>query len=490
MLRDVAPLPPRDVLLVFDGAPDERVRRLFVSASGDASRLHLQQGRMSRGNHPMGPFYQLLQSELVDGTLRSIEQVARDRVLAFEFRNAAGGKRTLYAELVGRHGNLVLADERDRVLGLLVPAPTQTKSGRPPRLVVGEFWQRPPGQAPDHESLPAIEEEFDAPTDAPPGRGELLAPLSWRVERSLGVDVAASEQDAARRELAQRLRRRAKSARARVVGLETRERSAHEFERVRQDGDLLKANLARVQRGATSIELEDWFTEGAPLRRVELDPKLSPSQNVERLFARYRKLVEALENLPAELAEARQRAEEAEALLARAEDDATSPEALESEALSSGILDPKQVADPRKKKPPAPRQPYRVFVGLRGSEIRVGRSAKDNDTLSLKLSRGNDVWLHTADAPGSHVVLRLEGRTEPDDEELLDAATLAVHFSPLKDASRADVHVARCKQVKKPRGAKPGLVTLAGGKTLAVRMQPERLRRLLERGRRSAGEDD
>ena len=111
----------------------------------------------------------------------------------------------------------------------------------------------------------------------------------------------------------------------------------------------------------------------------------------------------------------------------------------------------------------------------------VGRAARDNDQLTFQHAKGNDLWLHTADAPGSHVVLRLPGKADPDPEEVLDAATLAVHFSPLNETSRADVHVARVKEVRKPRGAKPGLVTLSGGKTLRIRMQPERLQRLLGR---------
>ena len=122
-------------------------------------------------------------------------------------------------------------------------------------------------------------------------------------------------------------------------------------------------------------------------------------------------------------------------------------------------------------------------------EVRVGRRAKDNDSLTLRHARGNDVWLHTADAPGSHVVLRVGTNAEPDAEDLLDAAHLAVHFSPLRDSARAKVHVARRKEVHKPRGAKPGLVTLSGGRILDVRMQPERLARLLRARSPGAGED-
>ena len=119
-----------------------------------------------------------------------------------------------------------------------------------------------------------------------------------------------------------------------------------------------------------------------------------------------------------------------------------------------------------------------IATGFAERGAKVVITGRDNDTLTFKESRGNDLWLHTADSPGSHVILRVEG-AEPDPEELLDAAHLAVHFSPLRQAGKVDVHVARRKEVHKPRKAPAGLVTLSGGRTLRVRMEPERLKRLL-----------
>ena len=118
----------------------------------------------------------------------------------------------------------------------------------------------------------------------------------------------------------------------------------------------------------------------------------------------------------------------------------------------------------------------------------MGRSARDNDELTFRASRGNDLWLHTADTPGSHVILVVAKGAEPDPEEVLDAAHLAVHFSPKRGAGRVDVHVARRKLVSKPRRAPAGLVPLSGGKVKRVRLEPERLeRRLATRGRPRPG---
>ena len=114
-----------------------------------------------------------------------------------------------------------------------------------------------------------------------------------------------------------------------------------------------------------------------------------------------------------------------------------------------------------------------------GLEIWVGRSDEGNDHLTTRLARGNDLFFHLEGYPGSHVVLRTEGRSDPPPKSLLDACELAVHFSKLKNAGSTDVHVAPIKNVKKPKGAKPGLVYVRSGKTIHLRRNPRRLQNIL-----------
>ena len=109
----------------------------------------------------------------------------------------------------------------------------------------------------------------------------------------------------------------------------------------------------------------------------------------------------------------------------------------------------------------------------------MGRSDEGNDHLSPRLARGRDLFFPLDGAPGSHVVLRTEGRTDPPSESLVDACELAVHFSKSKRAGRADVHIVPIKNVKKPRGAKRGLVYVSGGRTFHLRREAARLERLL-----------
>jgi hypothetical protein len=127
----------------------------------------------------------------------------------------------------------------------------------------------------------------------------------------------------------------------------------------------------------------------------------------------------------------------------------------------------------------AARQTPRVYTSADGLEIWVGRNDESNDLLSTRLARGNDLFFHLDASPGSHVVLRTEGRPDPPSTSILDACELAVHFSKARNAPSADVLVAPIKNVRKPKGAKPGLVFVSGGRHVRLRRDPTRLARLL-----------
>jgi predicted ribosome quality control (RQC) complex YloA/Tae2 family protein len=476
-VREVLALPPRDLVLVL--APEDAARapvlRLRLSADPEHARLHLQIAPVKRHEGPSDPFFARVRDALAGCTLHALAQTRADRVVRLAFRRDGQPAAELVGELTGRHANLVLLDGAGRVLARLVEPPARSAERLAPRAA---YAPPPPPQRPGdaRPAEPALAERFPPATDA--GPSARLAPLSARVEAALGTLSDARFAEEARRELERRLERRRVSARGLVQGLEQRAAAAAAAERVRMDADLLLAHLASVPRGAREVEVPDSFTDGSPPRRIALDPGIAPRRNAEKLFARYKKLVRTLARLPEELRIARENAAALEALLARLP--AADPGALEAEAVAAGLLQPAQEA-PRAGKPvrPEPRLPYLRFRGLRGSEIRVGRNARDNDQLTFRAARGNDLWLHTADSPGSHVVLPLAKGAEPDPEELLDAAHLAVHFSPRRGAPRADVHVARRKEVHKPRKAPAGLVTLSGGKTMRLRVEPARLERLL-----------
>ena len=475
VVRESAALPPRDVLLVCDPSDDERgVFRVRLSAAPDGPRVHVQHGRVWRHKGPVGPFFELLARELEGARVTALEQPRGDRLALVRFKTSEGERRCLVCELTGRHANLVWTDGAERVLAMLVEPPA--KAGRTPRLVRGEPWVPPPGAPPPRD--PDAPDLGRALADAgePP---ENAAALSWRVEQVLGGAVSEQERARAAKHLRDRLERRRGKLAALEVGLAKRREAAAGAERVRQDGELLKAALGELRRGQESVELEDWFGEPGARRTIALEPKRTPHENVERYFSRYKKLLRSAEELERELALARERAEAVEALLAELDADGE-PAELEQRAVEAGLLEPLGTKRGARVQRAEPRKPYKAFTGKGGGTILVGRSARDNDELSLKVARGNDLWLHTADAPGSHVVLRVERNAEPHPEDVLDAAHLAVWFSPLRGAHKAGVHQVRAKAVRKPKGAPPGLVQLAGGKRRVVRIEPERLERLLQ----------
>lgn len=486
-MREVLGAPPRDVLLVLgrssEGPPDWRLR---VSASGDAPRIHAERRRFERHEGPLGPFFRLLERELVGAELREMTQVSGDRIVAIALRTDAGESRTLVAELVGRHANLCLLGNSDKVLAVLVPAPADKTDAR---LRVGQPYVPPPGrpagtlEASLREVLPAPAEEPHLPR----GLAADPAPLSWIVEVALGGQAAEARQQDLARHLLERVERKLKNARSLFAGLVKRREAANEAERVQQDGELVKANLGRIPRGAKTLVTEDLYDPEMKPRTIALDPKLSPRENLERIFDKAKKLERSRAAVEGEIALVTARIADLEALLAEARAPDADIAALEADAIARELVEAPQSTVEGRKEAPAPRLPYKSYAAFAGTEIRVGRNARDNDDLTFHHARGNDVWLHTADAPGSHVVLVVEKGAEPHPEELLDAAHLAVQFSPLAGATKARVHVARRKEVHKPRGAKPGLVTLSGGKILDLRLQPDRLQRLLRTHRPPPG---
>jgi predicted ribosome quality control (RQC) complex YloA/Tae2 family protein len=480
-LREVQPAPPRDLLLIFHEPERGHVRRLRLSADPECARLHAQLGPVKRHDGSVDPFFAALGALLAGATLHALEQVQGDRVVRLRFRHDGRPTAELVAELTGRHANLLGLDSGGRIRARLVDPAPDSPAGK--RLADGAAWSLPPGVRAGAAAGPDLTTTFPAAGEF---GGELAAraPLSARVELALG---GASEERflaEARRELGRRLEQRRAALSARIAGLELRQSATAEAERVRMDAELLLAHLAKIPRGARTIELPDAFSEGSPPRSIELDPGLAPRRNAERLFARYKKLVRAQEKVPEELALARDELARVAGFVARLA--AELPAELERQAVAEKLLTPPQ-EKPETRARPEPRKPYLSFRGLKGAEIRVGRNARDNDTLTFRESNGNDLWLHTDGSPGSHVVLVLAGRPEPDPEEVLDAAHLAVHFSPLRGTRAADVHVARRKEVHKPRKAPAGLVTLSGGKTLRVRIEEARLARLLD-ARRAPGE--
>jgi predicted ribosome quality control (RQC) complex YloA/Tae2 family protein len=214
-------------------------------------------------------------------------------------------------------------------------------------------------------------------------------------------------------------------------------------------GELLKANLHRIKRGTRSIEVDDFLGGGGPVG-IPLDPALGPVENMERCFRRARRFRGRSEDLERR----RAAAEEERKRLIRLLDEAA---AAVAERL--GELEGELVREPAGRREAAraarraePRLPYHEHRSRAGEPIRVGRGGRDNDELTFRLSRGNDIWLHVKGFPGAHVVVPVRAGRRPSDDTIRDAAALAVVHSKAPEGSGVEVARARLRDlVDEPR---------------------------------------
>ena len=304
------------------------------------------------------------------------------------------------------------------------------------------------------------------------------APIADR-EALLSAAMAQEEQAglaARKRELASRLGARVKKLRRTLQAVEEDAARAAAAEGDRRRAELLLPFASRVARGAAKAVVPDWSRtdengEPAPLE-LELDPAITAAENASRWLRRARRYAAAAARIAARRVEVAADLAATEALLRRVN---AASDRLE---LASVEADARLAPERRRAaKHLGERLPYRTFRSG-AATILVGRSARDNDALTFRVARGNDVWLHVRGAQGAHVILPAPGEA-PDARALGDAALLAVHFSSARGSDGVEVSWTRCKYVRKPKGAAPGSVLISGEKTMRVRQDDERLQGLL-----------
>ena len=430
--------------------------------------------RMPKAPANLPSFVAYLRAHLSRARLLSAALRGRDRQLALGFESEDGEFELLLC-LFGRRSNLYLLNSEGSVLQALRPlAETRTE------LALGSPYVDPAGRA-----LRPGENRFDAISGT-----AMLEAIS--AHYSAELDEQASDAD--RRRLLSALKRERKSAQRRVERIEAELAEAEGANTLQHHGELLKANLSRIVPGESTVVVED-FETGEPVE-IRIDPKLSAKDNLKATFKRYQKLLRRLTKAGGQVESAREGLRtilDLEAELREAEDlgeilardfvvrllARRSGKAGSSSSRSGSPVAEKPTLPAVYRNMPRKLHPRR-YVSVDGYEIWVGRSDEGNDFLTTRFARGKDLFFHLDGAPGSHVILRTEGREDPPPESVLDACELAVHFSKQKNAGRADVHVVPIKNVKKPKGAKRGLVYVTGGKSIHLRRDPARLERLQE----------
>ena len=228
-------------------------------------------------------------------------------------------------------------------------------------------------------------------------------------------------------------------------------------------GDLITANLYRMKGGERVLQAENYYEDGCPLIDIPLDPLLTPQQNAAKNYKQYNKLKTAEFHLREQIEKAENERAYLESVLQELSQAETEQEFAEirRELQETNYLK-KSSGKKEQKRAFAPR----TFKTSGGFEVLVGRSNVQNDQLTKKADK-RDYWFHTQHIHGSHVILRCAGLT-PGDEDLREAAMLAAYFSQAKESSGVPVDYCPVKFVKKPAGARPGMVTYDNYRTLYV----------------------
>ncbi len=256
---------------------------------------------------------------------------------------------------------------------------------------------------------------------------------------------------------ADRIRRRTENQRQEL-------KISEERDILKLKGDLISANLYQLRKGMSSFECDNFYDEECKRITVELDPLLTPSQNMQKYYGGYRKADTAEKRLKIQIAQGEEELRYIESVsdaLSRAvtENDVNE---LRAELAEQGYI---RIQRSKQKLPKA--APPVSFTSPDGFEILVGRNNRQNDILTLKTAEKTDIWLHTKDITGSHVIIRARGEKVPD-ETIYYAARIAAAYSSAANSSQVPVDYVPAKLVKKPAGAKPGMVIFTGNRTLYV----------------------
>ena len=436
-------------------AIDFRLREskfLFVSIEPLAPRIYFIKRRLreieKQSSNPT-QFALYLRKKISNAEVRAIEKIKNERVLRFELslRNELGQLENyaLILQLTGRSANIFLLDANDFILESL-----RDNSGEGQQIA---DKYSPPVRPSNSQSEETIfpQDDFETLSDA--------------------LDFYYQKQDAEKD-----FRSRAKSAESKIKAeIKKRENlikrlnadleNHGDAEKWKRYGDLILANLATAERKADKIFVTDYFDENLPRIEIEAEENLSLTEVSEKFFKRYTKARNANEEISKRL------------IILESELEKLGEQKAEIEtAIEEGNVDffaieeTPENKNARKKdgKNSDNKSKSRNFVSSEGFDILVGKGAKDNDYLTFRVAKSNDLWLHAADYPGSHVVVKSKNKQEIPQKTLIEAAQLAAFYSQAREESKVAVHYTLRKFVHKPKGAVAGLVNLASFKTILV----------------------
>ncbi|MEC1179410.1 NFACT RNA binding domain-containing protein [Metasolibacillus meyeri] len=496
--------------------------KLIISIHPSYARIHVTEQAIDNPAEPP-MFCMLLRKHLEGGFIHAITQDGTERILhmLIESKNEIGDPimRKLIIEIMGRHSNCILVDaDNDKILDSLKHLPPSLNSYR--TVLPGQAYIAPPAQHKVNPYETTGEDFFAEPKSAkevvahfagfsPLHAEELLARLSHNstvfqpflqelttaanptyVEvdgkvsfspsdlthlaghvttyPTLGslldrVFFARAERERVKQQagdLERWLSNEVDKLKLKIKKLKKDYEQASKLDQLQLYGELLMANIYQFAKGQESVTVENYYN--GETVTIAINPRKTPIDNAQHYFQRYNKAKNALVMIEEQLKKTSADIDYFEMLAQQVTQAAPSDiEEIREELAEQGFL--RLRASKKKKKPtkPMPEQ----FVSSTGIVISVGKNNKQNDFLTFKLAKKNEIWLHTKDIPGSHVVIHSE---TPDETTLHEAAMLSAYFSKARESASVPVDYTEIRQVKKPNGSKPGFVIYFEQKTLYV----------------------
>jgi predicted ribosome quality control (RQC) complex YloA/Tae2 family protein len=452
LIRDIRqPSHPQLILELY--RPGQSFRVLF-SFANPYCRLHLlSPSRKLPASKKTQRFVSFLRAHIRGGRIVSAGQVDGQRIVRIEVKKT-GRTVILWCRLWASAANLIVTDPGGTILDALYRRPNRGESS-------GGRYSVELDIASTASRSSKAREEFTIRDLPGPGS------FNQRIERHYLDMEEAREASKLKNSLLTRLRREENRLLSSVQNIDERMNRYRDPELLKRWGDLILSNLHTIERGDRWLSAQD-SDEPDKIWDIELDPLLTPAQNAETYYRRYRKAKSGIRSLEEELRQRKLQLDRLGRRIGKLESGQMSLEMLRQESRDHGP------APHGEKKERAPGLSYASgpFTLL------VGRNARENDALLRGHVRGNDTWLHARDFPGGYVFIRsIPGKSVPL-ETLLDAANLALLYSRGKESGRGDVFYTQVKYLKRVKEAKTGVVIPTQEKNLHVKLDQARIRRL------------
>ncbi|MFP4029156.1 MAG: NFACT family protein [Candidatus Brocadiia bacterium] len=463
---------PDEEILIFELQKGTSKSWLQIVADPRFTRLHLLTRRPGQGK-PAGGFCNVVRQHLTGSPVRSLHQVENDRIVILQSVEHDVLMKPqpvrLVAELIGGSSNLILVDDSDVILGSLF---TREYSHR--TIAQGKKYVQPPPPPPSTAEQ-ASENRFQDATDSDD-------PLA--LSRAIQSEYGELENEAEIAEKQEALRGKVDAQLEHLTSLQENlredKRKAERANELRRKGELLKIQLPKLKRGESTVTVKDIFEPEVPEKTIELDPALTPEQNIQKYFEKYKKRKASQEHIEERMQETKKQIRQLKLLRQEIEaaDDRERIAQIEKQLRKENLLrpEPKPPSHRREEK----KQPRR-FVSADGWEILVARNQKQSHRLTFNIARGNDYWMHLLRWPGPHVIIRKPKGKDVSLDALLDAAHLAVYYSKIRGTKHAKIVYTQRKYVRSTKGSDPGKVHYAEESTLDLHFSTERMERILNR---------